>query len=165
MAALGQIEMFGPNLTKLAQTRQVIGRRSAGPRPHAAGRSRAQHGRHGQRHGTGVLKKLGYDKVDVLGYSIGGGVAFPVRRSTSGNGSRLALVSTPYSQDGFYPEMTGPQQGGNSDAADGGADEQTTIVTSRTWRSRPHPEEFPKLLDQMGAYMRKHTTGRRTSRN
>src|SRR5438552_2181666 len=72
---LGQIEMFGPNLAKLAQSRQVIGVDL-------------------QKHGrtelsdreislvdmgndmAGVVKKLGYDKVDVLGYSLGGGVAF-----------------------------------------------------------------------------------------
>ncbi len=44
---LGQIEMFGPNLATLAQSRQVIGV-DAGPWPHVAGRSRAQPGRHGQ---------------------------------------------------------------------------------------------------------------------
>src|SRR5216683_3132517 len=65
---LGQIEMFGPNLTKLAQSRQVIGVDLQG------------HGRTplGDRELSlvdigndmaGVLKKLGYDKVDVLGYS------------------------------------------------------------------------------------------------
>src|SRR5260370_33466481 len=70
-----QIEMFGPNLTKLAQSRQVIGVDLQG------------HGRTplGDREinlvdigndMAGVLKKLGYDKVDVLGYSMGGGVAF-----------------------------------------------------------------------------------------
>jgi hypothetical protein len=47
---LGQIEMFGPNLAKLAQSRQVIGVDFAGPRPHRTRRSRAQLGRHGQRH-------------------------------------------------------------------------------------------------------------------
>jgi len=67
---LGQIEMFGPNLTKLAQNRQVIGvdlqghgRTSLGDRELSLvdmGNDMA-----------GVLKKLGYDKVDVLGYSMG----------------------------------------------------------------------------------------------
>src|SRR5207249_3590284 len=72
---MGQIEMFGPNLTKLAQSRQVIGVDLQG------------HGRtllgereislvHIGNDMAGVLKKLGYDKIDVLGYSMGGGVAF-----------------------------------------------------------------------------------------
>src|SRR3977135_4138827 len=68
---LGQIEMFGPNLTRLAQSRQVIGvdlqghgRTSLGDRQFSLidiGNDMA-----------GVLKKLGYDKVDVLGHSMGG---------------------------------------------------------------------------------------------
>src|SRR5690242_5618920 len=71
---LGQIEMFGQNLTKLAQSRQVIG-----VDLHGHGRTRL-----GDREISlvdmgsdmaGVLKQLGYDKVDVLGYSLGGGVA------------------------------------------------------------------------------------------
>ena len=37
---LGQIEMFGPDLTKLAQSRAGDRRRPAGPRPHGARRSR-----------------------------------------------------------------------------------------------------------------------------
>src|SRR4051812_14933252 len=66
----GQIEMFGPNLTKLAQDRQVIGidlqghgRSSLGKREFSLvdmGNDMA-----------GLLKKLGYEKVDVLGYSLG----------------------------------------------------------------------------------------------
>src|SRR5882672_8487091 len=111
---LGQIEMFGPNLTQLAQSRQVIGidlqghgRTSLGDREISLvdmGNDMA-----------GVLKKLGYDKVDVLGYSMGGGVAFQFAAQHPEMVRRLALVSAAYSQDGFYP----------------------------------------KLLDQMGAYMRK----------
>src|SRR5215469_16493773 len=97
-------EMFGLTLTKLAQNRQVIGVDLQG------------HGRTalGDRQislidmGTdmaGVLKKLGYDKVDVLGYSMGGGVAFQFAAQHPEMVRRLVLVSTPFSQDGFYPEV------------------------------------------------------------
>jgi pimeloyl-ACP methyl ester carboxylesterase len=148
---LGQIEMFGPNLTKLAQSRQVIGVDLQG------------HGRTplGDREislvdmgndMSGVLKKLGYDKVDVLGYSLGGGVAFRFAAGHPESVRRLALVSTLYSQDGFYPEML-PQQ-----AAVGAAMleqmKQTPMYKSYV-AVAPNPEEFPKLLDAMGAYMRK----------
>src|SRR5258708_35115858 len=105
---LAQIEMFGPNLTKLAKSRQVIG---VDPQGH--GRTPL-----GDRELSlvdmgndmaGVLKKLGYDKVDVLGYSMGGGVAFQFAAQHPEWVRRLALVSAGYSQDGFYPEML-PQQ-------------------------------------------------------
>lgn len=148
---MGQIEMFGPNLTKLAQSRQVIGVDLQG------------HGRTplGDRDISlvdigndmaGVLKKLGYDKVDVLGYSMGGGVAFQLAVQHPEMVRRLVLVSTPYSLDGFYPEML-PQQAAMS-AAMAAQMKETPIYTSYV-AIAPHPEEFPKLLDQMGAYMRK----------
>jgi pimeloyl-ACP methyl ester carboxylesterase len=144
-------EMFGPNLTKLAQSRQVIGVDLQG------------HGRTplGDREISlvdigndmaGVLKKLGYDKVDVLGYSMGGGVAFQLAAQHPEMVRRLVLVSTPCAQDGFYPEML-PLQAAMS-AAMAEQMKETPIYKSYV-AIAPHPEEFPKLLDAMGAYMRK----------
>ena len=148
---LGQIEMFGPNLAKLAQSRQVIGvdlqghgRTELGVREFSLvnmGNDMA-----------GVLKKLGYDKVDVLGYSMGGGVAFQFAAQHPEMVRRLTLVSTPYSQYGFYPEML-PQQAAVG-AAMAGQMKETPMYKSYV-AIAPHPEEFPKLLDAMGAYMRK----------
>src|SRR5881396_1054335 len=64
---LGQIEMFGPNLTKLAQSRQVIGVDLQGHGRTALGDREISLVAMGNDM-AGVLKKLGYDKVDVLGY-------------------------------------------------------------------------------------------------
>jgi pimeloyl-ACP methyl ester carboxylesterase len=148
---LGQIEMFGRNLTELAQSRQVIGVDLQG------------HGRTplGDRELSlvdmgddmaGVLKKLGYDKVDVLGYSMGGGVAFQFAVQHPQMVRRLALVSAGYSQDGFYPEMLPLQAAIGATMAE--QMKETPMYKSYV-AIAPHPEEFPKLLDQMGAYMRK----------
>ena len=148
---LGQIEMFGPNLTKLSQSRQVIGVDLQG------------HGRTplGDREISlidmgndmaGVVKKLGYDKVDVLGYSLGGGVALQFAAQHPQMVRRLALVSTLFAQDGFYPEML-PQQAAVSAAM---AEQMKETPMYKSYMAiAPHPEEFPKLLDAMGAYMRK----------
>ena len=145
------IEMFGPNLTKLAQSRKVIGVDLQG------------HGRTplGDREISlvdigndmaGVLKKLGYDKADVLGYSMGGGVALQFAIQHPEMVRRLVLVSTPFSQEGFYPEML-PQQAALSAAM---AEQMKETPMCKSYVAiAPHPEEFPKLLDQMGAYMRK----------
>lgn len=148
---LGQIEMFGPNLAKLAQSRQVIGvdlqghgRTSLGDREISLidmGNDMAS-----------VLKKLDYDKVDVLGYSMGGGVAFQFAVQHPEMVRRLALVSTLFAQDGFYPEML-PQQAAVS-AALAGQMKETPMYKSYV-AIAPHPEDFPKLLDKMGAFMRK----------
>jgi pimeloyl-ACP methyl ester carboxylesterase len=148
---LGQIEMFGPNLKALAQTRQVIGidlqghgRTPLGDREISLvdmGRDMA-----------GVLKQLGYDKVDVLGYSMGGGVAFQFAVQHPRMVRRLVLVSTPFAQNGFYPEML-PQQAALGAAM---AEQMKDTPMYKSYMAiAPHPEEFPKLLDQMGAYMRK----------
>jgi pimeloyl-ACP methyl ester carboxylesterase len=148
---LGQIEMFGPNLTKLAQSRQVIGVDLQGHGRTPLGNREISLVDMGNDM-AGVLKKLGYDKVDVLGYSLGGGVAFQLAVQHPEMVRRLVLVSTPYSQDGFYPEML-PQQAAMS-AAMAEQMKKTPIYKSYV-AVAPHPEEFPKLLDKMGAYMRK----------
>ncbi len=72
---LGSIDMFAPIMQTLAAHHRVIGvdlqgygRTALGSRPfslEAQGNDMAQ-----------ILTKLGYDKVDVMGYSLGGGIAF-----------------------------------------------------------------------------------------
>jgi len=144
-------EMFGLTLTKLAMNRLVIGVDLQG------------HGRTplGNREISlidmgndmaGVLKKIGYDKVDMLGYSMGGGVAFQFAVQHPEMVRRLVLVSTPFAQDGFYPELL-PQQAALGAAM---AEQMKETPMYKSYAAiAPHPEEFPKLLDQMGAYMRK----------
>jgi pimeloyl-ACP methyl ester carboxylesterase len=148
---LGQIEMFGPNLAKLAQSRQVIGVDQQGHGRTALGGRQISLIDMGNDM-AGLLKKLGYGKVDVLGYSMGGGVALQFAIQHPEMVRRLVLVSTPFAQDGFYPEML-PQQ-----AALGAAMAEQMKLTPM-YKSyvaiAPHPEDFPRLLDQMGAYMRK----------
>jgi pimeloyl-ACP methyl ester carboxylesterase len=148
---LGQIEMFGPNLAALARTRQVIGVDLQGHGRTALGNRQVSLIDIGNDM-AGVVEKLGYDQVDVLGYSMGGGVAFQFAVQHPKKVRRLVLVSTPYAQDGFYPEML-PQQAALSAAM---ADQMKETPMYKSYVAlAPHPEEFPKLLDQMGAYMRK----------
>ena len=101
---LGSTGMFEPIMPQLADHRQVIavdlqghGRTALGDRPfslQAMGADMAV-----------VLEKLGHKQVDVLGYSMGGGVAFQLAVQRPETVRRLVLVSAGYSQDGFYPEM------------------------------------------------------------
>jgi pimeloyl-ACP methyl ester carboxylesterase len=148
---LGQIEMFGPNLTRLARSRQVIGvdlqghgRSSLGDREISLvdmGSDMA-----------GVLKALGYERVDVLGYSMGGGVAFQFAVQHPEMVRRLVLVSAVFAQEGFFPEML-PQQAAVGAAM---AEQMKETPMYKTYAAiAPHPEDFPKLLDKMGAFMRR----------
>ncbi len=148
---LGHSGMFGPNLPLLAANRQVIavdlhghGRTPLGARDINLidmGDDMA-----------GITRHLGCEKVDVLGYSLGAGVALRFAVQHGELVRRLVLVSAGYATDGFYPEML-PMQ------AQVGAAMAEMMKGTPMYQSyvavAPHPEEFPQLLDQMGAWMRK----------
>jgi len=142
--------MFGPILPKLAQGRQVIavdlqghGRTALGDRPITLPAMADDI--------AAVVKQLGQDTVDVFGYSLGGGVALRLAIQHPEVVRRLVLVSTPYAQDGFYPEML-PQQ------AQVGAAMAPMMKETPMYKSyvavAPRPEDFPRLLDRMGELMR-----------
>jgi pimeloyl-ACP methyl ester carboxylesterase len=147
---LGSIDMFGPVLPLLAQGRQVIGvdlhghgRTALGDRPISLidmGDDMAT-----------VLRALGHQQVDVMGYSMGGGVAFQLAVQHPELVRRLVLVSAGYARDGFYPEML-PMQ------AQVGAGMAEMMKDTPMYQSyaaiAPHPEDFPRLLDTMGELMR-----------
>jgi pimeloyl-ACP methyl ester carboxylesterase len=99
-----------------------------------------------------VLDGVGVERADVMGYSLGGGVALRLAIQHLEVVRRLVLVSTPYAQSGFYPEML-PQQ-----AMVGAAmfeQMKATPMYTGYQAVAPKPEDFPKLLDRMGEYMRK----------
>jgi pimeloyl-ACP methyl ester carboxylesterase len=147
---LGSIDMFAPLMPILAEKRQVIavdlqghGRTALGSRPFgipAMGADMAT-----------VLTKLGYAAVDVLGYSMGSGVGFQLAVQHPEKVRRLALVSAGYAQDGFYPEMLQAQAQVGSKMVDMMKD---TPMYKSYVAVAPHPEDFPRLLDTMGGWMR-----------
>jgi pimeloyl-ACP methyl ester carboxylesterase len=99
-----------------------------------------------------LLQELGYEQVDVLGYSFGGGAAFRLAVQHPRFVRRLALVSAGYAQDGFHPEML-PQQAQVSGAM---ADMMKETPMYQSYVAvAPRPEDFPKLLDRMGELMRR----------
>ena len=143
-------ELFGPVLTKLAESRRVIGVHLQGHGRTALGTRKINLVDIGRDLGV-VVEKLGLKQVDVMGYSFGGGAAFQLAAQRPELVRRLVLVSTPYAQNGFFPEML-PQQAAVSGAM---ADQmkQTPMYTSYA-AVAPRPQDFPKLLDAMGEYMR-----------
>ena len=148
---LGSLQMFGPVLPMLAQGRQVIGVDLHGHGRTALGERDISLVDMGDDLAA-VLKELGYGQVDVMGYSLGAGVAFRLAVQHPQAVRRLALVSAAFARDGFYPEML-PMQ------AQVGAAMAEHMKDTPMYQSyaaiAPHPEDFPRLLDRMGAYMRK----------
>lgn len=147
---LGSIGMLEPVLTAVAEKRQVIavdlqghGRTPLGTRKlslYAMGDDMAA-----------LITKLGFKQADVMGYSMGGGVAFRFAVQHPELVRRLVLVSTGFAQDGFYPEML-PQQAAVS--AKMAMQMKDTPMYKNYAAVAPNPGEFPKLLDAMGEYMR-----------
>jgi pimeloyl-ACP methyl ester carboxylesterase len=147
---LGQIEMFGPVLTLLEEKRRVIavdlhghGRTSLGNRP-------ISHVDMGNDLAV-ILRELGYDQVDVFGYSMGGAVALRFAIQHGEMVRRLVVGSAGYAQDGFYPEMLPQQAAVGAAMADMMKD---TPMYQSYVAVAPNPDEFPALLDRMGAMMR-----------
>jgi pimeloyl-ACP methyl ester carboxylesterase len=152
---LGSIEMFRlgpvPVLPTLAKTRRVIGVDLHGHGRTALGERPISHPDMGDDMAA-LLKKLGYQQVDVLGYSLGGGVAFRLAVQHPEMVRRLALVSAGYAQDGFYPEMLPMQAQVGAAMAEHMKD---TPMYKSYMAVAPKPEDFPRLLDRMGELMRK----------
>lgn len=147
---LGSIDMFGPVLPALAAKRQVIAVDLHGHGRTALGTRTVNMSDMGNDM-AGIVDALGFPQVDVFGYSMGGAVALRFAIQHPAKVRRLALLSAGFAQDGFFPEML-PQQ-----AAVGAAMAEQmkgTPMHESYVAVAPHPEDFPKLLDQMGAWMR-----------
>jgi pimeloyl-ACP methyl ester carboxylesterase len=150
---LGSGEMFGPILPALAADRQVIavdlqghGRTADIERPLDI-----------QLMADDIAALIGHvglaradAKPDLLGYSLGGGVAFFTATRHPELVRRLVLVSTNIRRSAIYPEMLGQQGQVGAAAADFMKD---TPMYQLYQRVAPRPGDFPKLLDKIGAEM------------
>lgn len=148
---LGSIDMFGPVLPAFTKTRQVIA-----VDLHGHGRTQL-----GDRaidlvdigdDLAGLLDQLGFAQVDVVGYSFGGGAGFRLAVQHPAKVRRLVIASAGFAQDGYYPEMLPMQAQVGAAMADMMKD---TPMYKSYAAIAPNPAEFPKLLDNMGALMRK----------
>lgn len=148
---LGSIDMFRPVLPTFAGERQVIAVDLHGHGRTALGERAINLIDIGNDLAI-VLKELGYEKVDVLGYSFGGGAAFRLAVQHPSLVRRLVVASAPYAQDGFHPEML-PQQAAVG-AAMAEQMKQTPMYISYA-AVAPRPQDFPRLLDRMGELMRR----------
>ena len=148
---LGSMEMF-PELRKaLAQSHQVItvdlhghGRTALGDRdinPIEQGRDIAA-----------ILKNLNLAQVDVVGYSMGGRIGFQFAIQNPDMVRKIVLVSIPFAQSGFYPEMLPKQAMVNASMAEM---MKGTPLYEAYMAVAPKPDEYPKLLDKIGESMKR----------
>jgi pimeloyl-ACP methyl ester carboxylesterase len=148
---LGSGEMFGPVLPLLAEQHQVVsvdlqghGRTADIDRPIdvrlMAGDIAA------------LIEHIELDRPDVVGYSLGGGVALQTAVQYPNKVRRLVVASANIRPDAIFPEMRVQQGKVNAAAVEFMKD---TPMYQLYQRVAPRPEDFPRLLNKMGEAMSK----------
>lgn len=100
-----------------------------------------------------LVKHLAIDKIDILGYSLGGGVALQAAIRHPESLRKLVVVSAPCRSEGWYPE----QHAGMS---------AMTPELAKTWVGSPmhdayasvapRPEDWPTLVGKLGQMLAKN---------
>jgi pimeloyl-ACP methyl ester carboxylesterase len=148
---LGAIEMFGPNLPALAKGRQVIGVDLQG-HGRTADIDRPLSVQYMADDVAALIKHLGIARTDIMGYSLGGGVALQVAIRHPEVVNKLVVVSTPFRRNGFYPDILVQQAQVNANAAE--AMKQTPMYQMYASLA-PRPQDWSRLLEKIGEAMKK----------
>ncbi len=148
---LGSGEMFGPILPTLAEHHQVIAVDLQG-HGRTADIDRPIDIRLMADDIAALIDHLGLDRPDLVGYSLGGGVALQTAVRYPAKVRRLVVASANIRPDAIDPEIRAQQGQVNAAAAESMKD---TPMYQLYQRVAPHPEDFPRLLDKMGESMAK----------
>jgi pimeloyl-ACP methyl ester carboxylesterase len=97
-----------------------------------------------------LIDHLGLDRPDVVGYSLGGGVALHTAVAAPEKVGRLVAASIYLRPDAVDPELRAQQGQVNAAAAEF---MKETPMYELYQRVAPRPEDFPRLLDKIGAFM------------
>ena len=147
---LGAIEMYAPILPALSASHRVIavdlqahGRTADIDRPLRLELMADDV--------AALIRQLGLAKADLMGYSLGGGVALQTAIRYPQLVRKLVLVSTPFKRDGWYPEVLAGMAQMSAEAAE--PMKQTPIYQLYS-AIAPRPQDWPKLLAKMGELLR-----------
>lgn len=146
---LGSGEMFGPVLPALAEKHQVLAVDLQG------------HGRTADIDRpidlefmaddiAALVRHLGHEKPNVMGYSLGGAVALQTAVKYPELVGKLLICSVYLRRDAAYPELQAQQGQVSAAAAEFMKD---TPMYQLYQRVAPRPEDFGRLLDKLGEFM------------
>jgi len=147
---IGAIEMFGEVLPLLAEGRQVIavdlqahGRTADIDRPLRLELMADDI--------AALMKHLGLEKADVMGYSLGGHVALQTAIRHPEAVRKLVVVSTTFKRDGWYREILAGMGQMGPEAAE---PMKQTPMYQLYASIAPKPEDWPVLLTKLGELLR-----------
>jgi len=147
---LGATEMFGEVLPLLSKTRRVIavdlqahGRTADIDRPMTFEAMADDI--------AALMKHLEIERADVMGYSLGGGVALRIAVRHPDMVRKLVLVSIAFKLDGWYPEIVSGMAHVGAGSAE--AMKQTPMYQLYS-RIAPKPADWPVLLTKIGELLR-----------
>lgn len=146
----GVIGMFEQILPALAANRQVIAVELQG-HGHTADINRPLSLTQMADDVAVLIKQLGFETTDILGYSMGGGVALQTAIRHPALIHKLVVVSFPYKSDGMYPEASAAKQSINAEAAKawiGSPMHQAYVSVA------PNPENWSAFVVKMGESIR-----------
>jgi pimeloyl-ACP methyl ester carboxylesterase len=147
---LGAIEMFGPNLPLLSKNRQVIAVDLQG-HGRTADIDRPLNTEFMADDIAALLKHLQIPKADIMGYSLGGGVALQTAFRHPEVVNRLVIISTPIRRSAFHPEILGQQAQIGPEAAE--FMKQTPMYELYA-RLAPKPDDWKRLITKIGEAMK-----------
>ncbi len=147
---VGAIEMFGEVLALLAEGRWVVavdlqahGRTADIDRPLSFEAMADDI--------AALIEHLGLERADVMGYSLGAGVALQTAIRHPDMVRKLVVVSTPFKRDGWYPEvLAGMGQMGPEAAEPMKQSPMYQLYASVA----PKPEDWAVLLTKLGELLR-----------
>jgi pimeloyl-ACP methyl ester carboxylesterase len=133
------IEAMGSLVAQLAATRQVIAVELQG-HGHTGDIERPLRFELLADDIAALIGALGLGKADILGYSLGGGVALQTAIRHPEVVRKLVLISTPFSHAGWYPEDRAAQAAINADAFAG------TPLHDAYLKMSPTPDAWPTVV-------------------
>lgn len=143
---LGTIGMFEQILPDLAENRQVIAVELQG-HGHTADVARPFSFEQMADNTAALIDHLGLEQADLMGYSLGGGVALQTAIRHPNVVRKLLIVSAPCKGNGWYPEVRAGMRAMNAEAAQAmiGSPMHQAYVSAA-----PKPEDWSTLVAKTG---------------
>jgi pimeloyl-ACP methyl ester carboxylesterase len=149
---VGASEMFGANLPELARSKQVIAIHLQA-HGHTADIDRPMTYEAMADDVASLIGHLGFERADVMGYSLGGGVSLQTAIRHPEVVRKLVLVSSPFKREGWYPEVLAGMQMG-PEAAE-------SMTQSPLYDLYPHAD-WRVLITKLSDLLRRDYDCRRT---